>query len=163
MPRPQSRLASNISGFVCKSCLAKLRSPQQTQWLSRGIANRTRHKGQEPREAKASQVVDSEPAFRFYEQTPDGRRTEIHDDGDFLGLRGRDPLAKKVEESLFEIEDAEKGDPKVGLMSRLMNIIKPANSGIEQTAESLEVEDLFDDVDETTVGSMYIYTSVYHY
>ncbi|KAH6666637.1 hypothetical protein B0J14DRAFT_196294 [Halenospora varia] len=85
MPPPQPFLASRIGGFVCKSCLSKLRNPrpQRGAWLSRSLASDQRPPSRPNRSKKslASSSPQPEPdvTVRFFEQTKDGERKEILD------------------------------------------------------------------------------------
>ncbi|KAL3423542.1 pentatricopeptide repeat domain-containing protein [Phlyctema vagabunda] len=125
MPRPQPVLASKIRGFVCRSCLAKLQAKPSTPWLARSFANQNSSKAKETQPEKKA---PSEPTFRFFQQTPDGRRIEIQDDeDDFLGLRATkdNGIVKDIDETLETFEQREKELPKGSFMSRLRNLISP--------------------------------------
>lgn len=79
MPPPQSFLTSRIRGFICRSCLSKLQVPQQQriQWLSRNV---TSDNGPSRRKGGSKQPVQEEAVVKYFDQTPDGNRTEIQED-----------------------------------------------------------------------------------
>ncbi|CZR50526.1 uncharacterized protein PAC_00399 [Phialocephala subalpina] len=94
MPPPQHLLSTRLRGFVCKSCLSKLRAPrgQRIPWTSRTFASDDR-----PRRKKGGLDLPH-GTIRYFEQTPDGVRTEIKDGDD-------DGAMDKLREKLKEIEE----------------------------------------------------------
>lgn len=85
MPPPQHLLASRIRGFVCKSCLSKLQTPQRQRapWVAaRNIsATAARAKGA-TKDADQGQADEAEPAIqvKYWEQDPEGNRKEIFEE-----------------------------------------------------------------------------------
>lgn len=101
MPPPQHLLSTRLRGFVCKSCLSKLRAPrgQQILWTARTFASDDR-----PRRKKGGLDLPH-GTVRYFEQTPDGVRTEIKDDDDDLSMdRIRDKL-REIEEKTGKTAD----------------------------------------------------------
>ncbi|KAE8447606.1 hypothetical protein EG329_010577 [Mollisiaceae sp. DMI_Dod_QoI] len=94
MPPPQHLLSNRLRGFVCKSCLSKLQAPQRQQisWTARRFASDDR-----PRRKKGVWDVP-QGTIRYFEQTPDGVRTEIQDDED-------DAFTESVRKQLKELEN----------------------------------------------------------
>lgn len=78
MPPPQHFLSNRLRGYVCKSCLSKLRAPwrQQLPWTLRTFATDDR-----PKKGKGAWDLPH-GTVRYFEQTPDGVRTEIKDNED---------------------------------------------------------------------------------
>lgn len=92
MPPSQRLLSTRIRGFVCKSCLSKLHAPrrQQLPWAIRTFAS-----DDKPRKG----VWDlPHGSVRYFEQTPDGARTEIKDEED-------DEYTESVRKRLRELQE----------------------------------------------------------
>jgi hypothetical protein len=104
MPPTQPFVPSRISGYVCRACLSNLRRPQrpQTPWLIRYASNG-------PSRAKPSKKTE-EPPIKYFEQTPDGTRTEAVDNST------KAAILKDVEEQIQRIEEegGDQGDDLVG-------------------------------------------------
>ncbi|KAH7364580.1 hypothetical protein BKA65DRAFT_491657 [Rhexocercosporidium sp. MPI-PUGE-AT-0058] len=74
MPPPQHLLASKLRGFVCRSCLSKIQSPQRQriQWISRSLTTDSVHSKQKGAtylsssnfdETKGEDGAEAEPEF----------------------------------------------------------------------------------------------------
>lgn len=104
MPPTQPFVPSRISGYVCRACLSNLRRPQrpQTPWLIRYASNG-------PSRAKPSKKKAEEPPIRYFEQTPDGARTEADDNST------KAAILKDVAEQIqrMEEEGGDQGDDLV--------------------------------------------------
>jgi hypothetical protein len=96
MPPAQPFVTSIIRGFVCRTCRAQLRRPQRppVPWLVRSVANG-------PSKGKARKGKSKEPPIRYFDQTPDGRRTEAADDPEAAAM------LKDVEEQIRLLEEDE--------------------------------------------------------
>lgn len=106
MPPKPSFLSPSTSGYVCKSCLSKLRQnqcrPARPLWLARNIAHRASRKPFQPTihtKLDDSQTT-SEPVIRYWEQTPDGRRREKSHDEDQALLGRLESTLKELEKDI---------------------------------------------------------------
>ncbi|QSZ35106.1 hypothetical protein DSL72_007970 [Monilinia vaccinii-corymbosi] len=108
MPPPPTNLTPSIRGFVCKSCRIKLQIPPRASWLSRNFTaqkplprsiDRVR-KGPPPSKTKAQPLEQTEePFYRYFDETPDGVRTEAKSDPE------EDELLEGLQEAVREIKD----------------------------------------------------------
>ena len=98
MPPAQPFVTTRIGGFVCRACLSQLRRPQRprTPWLTRNATNG-------PPKAKRPKNKNEEPSVRYFNQTPDGVRTEAVDN-----LKEA-AILKDVEERIGLLEEEEDG------------------------------------------------------
>lgn len=104
MPPTQPFVTSRISGYVCRACLSQLRRSQrpQTPCLIRYATDSSSR-------AKPSKKKTEEPLIRYFEQTPDGARTETVDNST------KSAILNDVEEQirLLEEEGGDQGDDLV--------------------------------------------------
>jgi hypothetical protein len=90
MPPPHNLLTSSIRGFVCNSCRAKLQIPSRAPRLSRSLTAQSsllqsesrKHRQSPPKsQSDQSQTAQEElPVVRWFDETPDGVRTEVKED-----------------------------------------------------------------------------------
>lgn len=100
MPPPQHLLSTRLRGFVCKSCLSKLRAPRghQIPWTARTFAS-----DDKPRRKGGWDLPHG--TVRYFEQTPDGVRTEIKDDDDDVSMDRLREKLKEIEERTGKTAD----------------------------------------------------------
>lgn len=109
MPPPPTNFTSSIRGFVCKSCRINLQTPSRAPWLSRNFtAQKTPlrsidrgGKGSLPSSKTETQQLQQtdEPFYKYYDETPDGVRTEAQADPE------EDELLEGLQEAVREIKD----------------------------------------------------------
>lgn len=110
MPPPPTNLTSGIRGFVCKSCRIKLQIPPRTPWLSRNFTaqntplrsiDRGGGNGPSLTSKNGSQPLEQteEPFYRYFDETPDGVRTEARGDPE------EDELLEGLQEAVREIKE----------------------------------------------------------
>jgi hypothetical protein len=131
MPPPQNLLAFRLRGYVCRSCLLKIQSPQKQKvpWLSRSVTS-SHHTSKSKSKQKPSALSNSSSneasKFKVFEEAPDGTRTEVETEDDTydetllaaldstieeLDARSlknngpNDPIAPQKEEALEDVED----------------------------------------------------------
>ncbi|KUJ24049.1 uncharacterized protein LY89DRAFT_712987 [Mollisia scopiformis] len=97
MPPPQHLLSPRLRGFVCKSCLSKLRAPrrQQLPWVTRTYAS-----DDKPKRRKGAWDLPH-GTVRYFEQTRDGVRTELKDEEDDDDAE----FTESVKEQLRQLEE----------------------------------------------------------
>ncbi|KAI9640811.1 hypothetical protein NHQ30_010651 [Ciborinia camelliae] len=109
MPPPATNLTSSIRGFVCRSCRIKLQNPPRAPWLSRNFTTQKTplksidRRGTGPELASKTETQqleqDEEPFYRYFDETPDGVRTEAQGDPE------EDELLEGLQEAVREIKD----------------------------------------------------------
>ncbi|CAD6448187.1 4e3dd09c-06ab-4fb2-8753-2f036fae7b6d [Sclerotinia trifoliorum] len=109
MPPPPTNFTSSIRGFVCKSCRIKLQIPPRAPWLSRNFTAqkpllRLKDRGEKvPPLASKAEVQQpeqtEEPFYKYYDETPDGVRTEAQPDLE------EEELLEGLQEAVREIKD----------------------------------------------------------
>lgn len=130
MPPPQRLLSIRIRGFVCKSCLSKLQIPrrQQIPWIGRRFASDNR-----PRRPEGAYDLPN-GTVRYFEQTPDGVRTEIDDEEDAAFMESVRKQLKDIEnETGRTMDDLEDED--------LEKILQNSSLGLEEE----DLDDIFED------------------
>ncbi|KAF7877545.1 hypothetical protein EAF04_001220 [Stromatinia cepivora] len=106
---PPTNFTSSIRGFVCKSCRIKLQIPPRAPWLSRNFTvqkNPLRSIGRGGKlpslasKAETQQFEQTEePFYKYYDETPDGVRTEAQPDPE------EEELLEGLQEAVREIKD----------------------------------------------------------
>lgn len=127
MPPLQPLLAGRIHGFICKSCLSKLRAPrsQRPPWLLRSVASDNgppRTKSPKKRKDSHNQHEnEGDPVIRIFDQFPDGVRKEVgREPGDEALLESLQSTIRDVKEEMGadgeegEIDDEELQDRVIG-------------------------------------------------
>lgn len=111
MPPPHTNLTSGIRGFICKSCRVKLQIPQQAPWHLRHFTAQTTPLRSKDREGtgrgpslssntETQQFKQTEePFYKYFDETPDGVRTETQDDPE------EEELLAGLREAVRELED----------------------------------------------------------
>lgn len=96
MPPTHLLTTPKLGGFVCRTCLSRLRRPQRPQalWL-------IRNKTDGPRRQNHPQTKNKDPTFRYFDQTPDGTRKEAADDAKHAAI------LKDVEERIRLVGEEE--------------------------------------------------------
>ena len=118
MPPPPTNFTSSIRGFVCKSCRTKLQIPPRAPLLSRHFtAQKTPLRsidrgGKVPPLASKtqSQQVEQtdEPFYKYYDETPDGVRTEAQGDPEEEELlEGLQEAVREIKEDIGEVSAEE--------------------------------------------------------
>lgn len=105
MPPTQNLLGYTIRGFVCKTCLSKLRQPlhQKTPQLKRTLASKNR--APKPSRPSAFKQAKEELSIRYYEETPNGRREEVLEDGEERALERDADLEELSRQAGIDHED----------------------------------------------------------
>ncbi|KAF4625211.1 hypothetical protein G7Y89_g12958 [Cudoniella acicularis] len=110
MPPPQPFLAYRLGGFVCKSCLSKIRTLQRRPlpWLARSITN---NQGPKPPKRGTSPPSQHGATVRYFEETPDGDRRELIDEDLDAYIESMGPGFKEFEAHQRNILHSTKDDP----------------------------------------------------
>ncbi|KAF7949862.1 uncharacterized protein EAE97_003371 [Botrytis byssoidea] len=118
MPPPPTNFTSSIRGFVCKSCRTKLQIPPRAPWLSRHFTAQKAplrsidRGGKVPPLASKTETQQleqtDEPFYKYYDETPDGVRTEAQADPEEEELlEGLQEAVREIKEDIGEVSAEE--------------------------------------------------------
>ncbi|PQE20911.1 pentatricopeptide repeat protein [Rutstroemia sp. NJR-2017a BBW] len=148
MPPPHNLLTSSIRGFVCNSCRAKLQVPSRAPRLSRSftaqsslLQSGSRKHRQSPQNSQSNQSPTTEeelPVVRWFDETPDGVRTEVKEDPEEAELiEDLQHAVKRLKDDIGEDADDVDGDGTFEMPDLESDFQDPMDRRIERLEEEL--------------------------
>lgn len=151
MPPPHKLLTSSIRGFVCNSCRAKLQIPLRAPPLSRNLTAQSsllqsegrKHKQSPPKsqadQSQTAQTAQEElPVVRWFDETPDGVRTEAKEDPEEAELiESLQDAVKHLKEDIGGVAEEVDGDGTYEMPDLESEIQDPMDRRIERLEEEI--------------------------
>ncbi|KAM3086729.1 hypothetical protein ACMFMF_000670 [Clarireedia jacksonii] len=148
MPPPHNLLISSIRGFICNSCRAKLQLLSRAPRLSRNLTaqssllqSESRNHRQPPPKSQAdqSQTAQEElPVVRWFDETPDGVRTEAKEDPEEADLiEHLQDVVKHLKDDIGEAAEDVDGDGEFEMPDLESDYQDPMDRGIERLEEEV--------------------------